>query len=160
MKTLTTSNTQIGSIEYPEVVDSVIDRIIYYSNAYSKTWDEDIYTGLLKSINTYLEALSPIPYIPGLVDKLSDMVVIPLWESKINTEILGKLLRGIIEVKYGICRDNCIPEINELSDHLENALRELSGGEIGLRDVCSGVVDRVQCYVSVTALILVLSTNP
>lgn len=138
----------------------IIKEILYYYDLYARTWDEDIYMKLLKSINKYLGLLSPVPYIPGFATKLSENLLLPLWESRIDNRKLEKLLELALEVKYGICGENCEGKSKELSYILTGLLNDLSVEPVEINEICSDKTYSRECYVLAVVLTLVLSTNP
>lgn len=145
-------------LNYEELV--LVDEIVHYLDLYSKTWDEDLYNRLLKALNNYLELLRPLRYVPQVVEKLAEDVVIPLWEAGVDWDELRKLLESVlIARKHGI--EGASGYVSELTGFARELLYKLglSRPEEVLH-LCNNEQYYMECLLSAVVTALILSTNP
>ncbi|ADV64690.1 hypothetical protein [Desulfurococcus mucosus] len=149
-----------------EYVKTLVDDAVYMLKLYKETGEDHALAGFIKLFNKYLEAVSPLKYVPGLVERLGERVELRLWDVDFDYEALRRLMSLVYEVKD---RGN--------TGSLEAGVRELAGlvsyfmAKVGvpLRELggFNGLLGCRGCWTSdpslmatLATVLLILATNP
>jgi hypothetical protein len=123
-------------------------------------------------VNKWLETVSPLKYIPGLVDEVHGMIKYRIWDVSqyVNDSLIEELITYTVLFKQKAL-SNEEPEVLEaLSEALANRIKSLMhilGAEIPVNSISWKIIhgktsdpaDKILDLVTLVATVFVLATN-
>jgi len=148
-------------------IDALINDVVYAVRLFKETGDDFALARFMRAFNEYLEAVSPLEYIPGLIEELSRLVELRLWDVEFSYDALRSLLKTVYELKTnGLSNGDYRSKLLELTELLAYFMNRL-GVPVGRLGGFNGLLGCKGCWTSepslmVTAamVLLILATNP
>ncbi|MCY0868311.1 MAG: hypothetical protein OWQ48_03655 [Desulfurococcus sp.] len=155
--------------EARNTVHDTVNSIVEAVKLYKETLDDGVLGYFMKLFNKYLEYIGPLPYIPGLVEKLGEEVVLTLWDVDFDYKALERLMILLYEAKSSLedkasleSMESMLNEIAVLLSYLMAktgvSLAKL-GGFRGLLGSDSRQVDPLS-MITIALVFLIIATNP
>jgi len=136
-----------------ERVKSIIDTMISYYELYMETWSDDAYSGFIKAMNSFLEEISHVvQYVPGLACRVSEAIIMSLWDARVESSHLRKILLDLYKTSRNL------KNFEELRKSLYE-FASLIGDDNTIRKILENNM-RVEHLVSTAVLVLVIASNP
>jgi len=148
-------------------IDALINDVVYAARLFKEMGDDFALARFMRTFNEYLEAVSPLEYIPGLIEELSRLVELRLWDVEFSYDALRSLLKTVYELKTnGLSSGDYRSKLLELAELLAYFMNRL-GVPVGRLGGFNGLLGCKGCWTSepslmVTAamVLLILATNP
>lgn len=115
------------------------------------------------AVTAWVEALGPLPYVPGLAEDLGRLVRAKLWDSGIGGAALREAMVVAGEAKealaLGRCDEALIERLESAASGLLGALGSGAGELLAKRLEGLGCEEKAAVLTSAIGLALVISTN-
>lgn len=147
-------------------IDALINDVVDAARLFKETRDDFALARFMRAFNEYLEAVSPLEYIPGLIEELGKLVELRLWDVEFSYDALRSLLKTVYELKTnGLSNGDYRSKLLELAELLAYFMNRL-GVPVGRLGGFNGLLGCKGCWTSEPSLMvtaamvfLILATN-